>query len=56
MEIKQNNRPRLFDPEEFALIKSIYFEKDLPAEDDTDPIERLERQESRQRNLNKSPR
>lgn len=49
-------RPTLKDPAEFTLIKSIYFEKDLPKEEQLDAIERLERMESRQRNLNKNPR
>lgn len=51
MEKKQ----KLTDPEEFALIKSIYFEKDTKGEQ-IDFIERMERMESRQRNLNKNPR
>lgn len=48
-------RPTLNDPEEYALIKSIYFQ-DKPSWEDTDPIERLERMESKQRNQNKSSR
>ena len=53
---KTNKRPRLDDPEEFALIKSMYFAKDNFNKEDIDPIEQLERMESKQRNLNKSPR
>jgi len=28
----ENNRPKLSDTKEYSLIKSIYFEKDLPKE------------------------
>lgn len=52
----ENKRPKLSDPEEFAIIKSIYFDKDLQFKEKNDPLENLERQESRQRNLNKSSR
>jgi len=50
------SRPRLDDPNEFALIKSIYFKDNRPLDEDLDPIERLERMESRQRHNNKSSR
>jgi len=46
----ENTRPKLTDPEEFALIKQIYFKDRNPINNDLDPIERLERMESRQRN------
>jgi len=49
----QNKRPKLTDPEEFALIKSIYF-KDNRKELEDD--ERYSRQESRNRNLNNNAR
>mgnify|MGYP001583717084 FL=1 len=52
----ENKRPTLNDPEEFALIKSIYFKENKPAWKDLDPIERNERMESRIRNKNKSVR
>lgn len=42
-------RPRLDDPTEYALIKKIYFINDSVPEV-PDPLERLERMESRQRN------
>lgn len=45
----ENKRPKLTDKEEFALIKSMYFEKDNRKEE-IDPIERLERMNSKQRN------
>jgi len=50
------SRPTLNDPNEFALIKSIYFKDNRPLDEDLDPIERLERMESRQRHNNKSSR
>jgi len=50
------SRPRLDDPNEFALIKSIYFKGDGPHDEDSDPIERLERMEARQRFNQKSSR
>ena len=50
METKK--RPTLNNPEEFALIKSIYFDNDLLRDQDIDQIERLERQESKSKNLN----
>lgn len=51
-----NERPKLSDPKEYAIIKSIYFKDNKPAWEETDPIERLDRQESRQRFNKKSPR
>jgi len=51
-----DKRPKLHDPAEFALIKSIYFKNGRTFNEDTDPIERLERLESSQRNNNKSSR
>jgi len=51
-----DKRPTLNDPAEFALIKSIYFKNGRTFNEDIDPIERLERLESRQRNDNKSSR
>lgn len=53
----ENKRPTLNDPNEFALIKSIYFENNLTNKEFCeDPIERLERMESKQRNLNRNSR
>jgi len=52
----ENKRPTLNDPQEFALIKSIYFIKDGEKNEHTDPIENLERQESKYRNTNKNSR
>lgn len=49
-------RPTLSDPNEYAIIKSIYFKDSKPFNDDLDPIERNERMESRQRNSKKSAR
>ena len=51
----ENKRPTLNDPTEFALIRSIYF-KDRTFDEQIDPIERLERMESKQRFNNKSSR
>lgn len=50
------NRPKLSDPKEYATIKSIYFKDTRPIWEEIDPIERLERQESRQRFNKKSSR
>ncbi len=47
-------RPTLNDPVEYALIKKIYFNNSRPINDDIDPIERLDRMESRRRNNNNS--
>lgn len=52
----ENNRPKYTDPKEYAIIKSVYFDKDLRPKEDTDPIERLERMESKQRNINNNSR
>lgn len=46
----ENKRPRLDDPQEFAIIKQMYFKNNRPINDDLDPLERLERQEAKQRN------
>jgi len=43
-------RPKLSDPQEYALIKKIYFESDAPLDDDIDSIEKLERGDSRIKN------
>jgi hypothetical protein len=50
------NRPKLSDPEEFALIKSVYFDKDLRQNENIDQLERLERENSRYRNINNNSR
>ena len=44
----QKQRPKLSDPEEYALVKEIYFEKDLPQ--DIDLEEYQERRESKIKN------
>ena len=49
-------RPKLTDPKEFAIIKSLYFKDNRPFNDEIDPIERLSRQEAKLRNNNKSSR
>ncbi len=51
----ENKRPTMSDPAEFAIIKSIYFKDDRKTKD-LDPIEELNRMESRQRNQSKSSR
>jgi len=48
----KDNRRKLTDPEEYQIIKSIYFEKDVFDKEKTDPIERLERMNSKERNNN----
>ena len=50
-----NKRPTLNDPYEFATIKRIYFKEGTPYLD-IEPIERLERMESKQKFNNKSSR
>ena len=50
----KNKRPTLSDPEEYAIIKQIYFPKDNREE--ADDQERYERQEARQRNFNNNSR
>lgn len=49
-------RPTLNDPNEFALIKSIYFKDNRPLYEDLDPVERLNRMEAKYRHNNKSSR
>lgn len=51
----ETKRPRLDDPEEYKIIKQIYFKDNFNSED-IDPIEQLERMESRQRNINNNSR
>ncbi len=48
------NRPTLSDPEEYALIKRIYFEKDDIQDNDRQEI--MERRDSKQRNINNNSR
>ena len=45
-------RPKLTDPEELAIIRSIYFEDHRPKGDDIDPLERLDRMERKQKQIN----
>ena len=42
-EKKEEKRPMLTDPKEWALIRSIYFEDHKPRGFEFDPIERLDR-------------
>jgi hypothetical protein len=52
----QNNKPKYTDPKEFSIIRDIYFEKDNLNKEEIDPIEKLERMESKHRNLNNNSR
>jgi len=52
----ETKRPKLSDPKEYAIIKSIYFSKDLPINEDIDTIEKLERMKSKNRNLKNNSR
>ncbi|MCK9371038.1 hypothetical protein M0R04_14095 [Candidatus Dojkabacteria bacterium] len=52
----ENQRPKLTDPAEFALIKQMYFQDNRPFNDNLDPIERNDRQESKLKNKQKSSR
>lgn len=54
--MNETKRPRLDDKDEYALIKSIHFKETRKEWNDLDPIERLERMESKERNNNKSSR
>ena len=51
-----NKHPTLNDKEEFDIIRSIYFKDHNPINNDLDPVERLERMESKQRFSQKSSR
>jgi len=53
---QQMRRPRLDDPEEYRIIKSIHFKETRKEWENLDPIERLERMQSKERNNNKSSR
>jgi hypothetical protein len=55
MKTEKTKRPTLSDPAEFALIRSIYCIKDSFKEK-LDPIEDLERSESRHKNLKNNAR
>lgn len=52
----ENKRPKLSDPEEYALIKAIHFKDNRPLDEDIDPIERNERMEAQHRNKDKNSR
>lgn len=52
----EHKRPTLNDPEEYAIIKSIYFKETMRGNEEIDPIERLERMESKSRNQYKNSR
>ena len=54
--MSDTKRPKLTDPEEFALIKQIHFKDNRPFNEDLDPIERNERFDSKLRNSHKSSR
>jgi len=52
----ENKRKKLTDPEEYAIVKSVYFPEDNINKEQIDPIEKLERMESKQKFNNKSSR
>lgn len=52
----ESKRPTLNDPQEYALIKSIYFDTSNPLNSDYDSIEVLEREESRVKNIKNNAR
>lgn len=54
--MSDTKRPRLDDPTEYALIKSIYFKETKPEWEELDSLERLSRQEAKQRSDSKSSR
>lgn len=50
------DRPRLDDPNEFAIIRSMYFQDNIPLNEEIDSIEKLERMESRSKFNKQTPR
>ena len=55
--MNENSRPTLNDPTEWALIRDMYFDNNSPLiKENNDPLEELERLESRIRNNNISSR
>jgi len=57
MQMQENSRPKLSDPEEWALIRGMYFDNNSPlSKENQDPLEELDRLESRIRNNNISSR
>lgn len=52
----ENQRPTLNDPKEWEIVREMYFDTSSPLKDETDPIERLERMNSKYRNLNTNSR
>lgn len=52
----ENKRPRLDDPNEYKIIKEMYFKDDRPLGEDLDSIEKLSRMEAKQRSNAKSNR
>ncbi len=52
-----NERPTLSDPAEWAIVRQMYFDGNgTVSVEQVDPIERLERMQSKQRNLNNNSR
>ena len=51
-----DKRPTLNDPAEWEIVRSMYFKDNRPIHHDVEPDERLERNESKQRNKKKSSR
>jgi len=51
----QENRPKLTNPEDYALVKEIYFHKDIKREE-SDLSEQSDRKDARIKNLNKNSR
>lgn len=52
----ETKRPTMSDPQEYAIIRSIYFKDTKPEWEELDSLERLDRMESKQRFNNKSSR
>jgi hypothetical protein len=51
----ETKRPKLTDPQEFAIVRDMYFEKDS-AKEKLDPVERLDRFYSKNKNLKNNAR
>ena len=51
--IMENKKPKMYDPEEFEIIRQIYFPK---KSESTNDQENYERQDIRKRNLNNNSR
>ena len=55
--METNTRPKLTDPQEWDIVRGMYFDSNNPlSSENKDPLEELERLESRLKNNNISSR